>query len=96
MDTTQHAQWLGAQIWGFQEQELARLASPCLDIAPDVRNVVRVHGAYFQGAAYYSDDAGRWKPAPRGSWVRCMQPFTWEDAAYAALCFRVTQETHHG
>lgn len=96
MDTTQHAQWLGAQTWGFHEQELVRLASPLLDIAPDVRNVVRVHGAYFQGAAYYSDDAGRWKPAPRGSWMRCMQPFTWEDAAYAAHCFRVAQETHHG
>ena len=32
--------------------------------------------------------AGRWMPAPRGSWARCHQPFTWEDAAYAAHCFR--------
>ena len=88
MNTTQHAQWLGVKMWGFQAQELVRLASPLLDIAPDARNVVRVGGAYHQGAAYYSDTAGRWMPAPRGSWARCHQPFTWEDAAYAARCFR--------
>lgn len=88
-DPTHRAQWLGAQFWGFQGQELVRLASPLLDIAPDVRNVVRIEGLFRQGAAYYSNTEGRWKPAPRGSWVRCHQPFTWEDAAYAALCFRV-------
>lgn len=87
-DPTQRAQWLGAQFWGFQGQELVRLASPLLDIAPDVRNVVRIEGLYRQGAAYYSNNDGRWKPAPRGSWVRCHEPFTWEDAAYAAHCFR--------
>ena len=88
MDTTQHAQRLGSQTYGQRNQQLVRLASPLLDIAPDVRNVVRVHGSYFQGAAYYSDTASRWMPAPRGSWARCHQPFTWEDAAYAAHCFR--------
>ena len=88
MDTTQHAQRLGSQTYGQRDQQLVRLASPLLDIAPDARNAVRVAGTYHQGAAYYSDTAGRWMPAPRGSWVRCVQPFTWEDAAYAAHCFR--------
>jgi hypothetical protein len=88
-DPTRRAQWIGAVQYGTGLYELVRLASPCLDIFPEVRNVVRVRGQYYQGAAYHCITEDRWKVAPNTPPQRCYQRFTWEDAAYAALCFRV-------